>query len=147
MLSGLDLFSGYGGLSLALSPWVKPLLYCEIAPYAQAILLSRMASGQLPETPIFTDITKLGADSIEAALSFHVEEKHMAGRLRKLTNDQIQDAVKDYEAGLSLADLAHVYGVSRQSMWGLLKSLTIMRPQQRYGSDSHFYRGGRRAYE
>ncbi|HYX36518.1 MAG TPA: hypothetical protein VE954_25705 [Oligoflexus sp.] len=147
MINGVDLFSGYGGLTLALSPWVKPLLYCEIAPYAQGILLTRMASGQLPEAPIFTDITKLDADSIEAALSFHVEEKFMAGRLRKLSNDQVLEAVKGYEAGFALADLAHVYRVTRQTMWGLLKGRTAMRPQQRYGSESHFYRGGSRADE
>jgi hypothetical protein len=147
MLNGLDLFSGYGGLTLALSPWVKPVLYCEIAPYAQAILLSRMASGQLPEAPIFTDITKLCADSIEAALSFHVEEKFMAGRFRKLTNEQVLEAVKSYEAGLSLADLAHVYRVTKQTIWRHLRSRTVMRPQQRYGNENHFYRGGRRADE
>jgi hypothetical protein len=48
LLNGLDLFSGIGGLSLALSPWVRPIAYCENDRYAQGVLLSRMASGELP---------------------------------------------------------------------------------------------------
>ncbi len=57
MLNGLDLFSGIGGLSLALSPWVQPLAYCENDRYAQSILLSRMQSRELTSAPIWDDIT------------------------------------------------------------------------------------------
>lgn len=56
MLNGLDLFSGYGGLTLALSPWVWPIAYCEIERYPQGILLSRMADGNIPTAPIWDDI-------------------------------------------------------------------------------------------
>jgi len=59
MLNGLDLFSGIGGLSLALSPWVRPIAYCENDRYAQAVLLSRMYDGQLPSAPIWDDVTTL----------------------------------------------------------------------------------------
>lgn len=59
MLNGLDLFSGIGGLTLALSPWVRPVAYCENDRYAQAVLLSRMQSGDLPTAPIWDDITTL----------------------------------------------------------------------------------------
>ena len=59
MLNGLDLFIGIGGLSLALSPWVRPLAYCENDRYAQAVLLSRMHSGELTPSPIWDDITTL----------------------------------------------------------------------------------------
>jgi site-specific DNA-cytosine methylase len=41
MLNGLDLFSGIGGLSLALAPWVRPVAYCENDRHAQSVLLSR----------------------------------------------------------------------------------------------------------
>jgi len=54
MLNGLDLFSGIGGLSLALAPWVRPVAYCEIDSYCQGVLLSRFVDGQLPPAPIFT---------------------------------------------------------------------------------------------
>ena len=56
MLNGLDLFSGIGGLTSALAPWVRPVAYCENDAYAQSVLLSRMAGGQLPIGPIWDDI-------------------------------------------------------------------------------------------
>ena len=59
MLNGLDLFSGIGGLSLALNEWVRPIAYCEIDSYCQAVLLSRMASGDLVHAPIWDDIKTL----------------------------------------------------------------------------------------
>jgi tRNA/tmRNA/rRNA uracil-C5-methylase (TrmA/RlmC/RlmD family) len=34
LLNGLDLFSGIGGITLALAPWVRPVAYCEIDEYA-----------------------------------------------------------------------------------------------------------------
>jgi DNA (cytosine-5)-methyltransferase 1 len=56
MLNGLDLFSGIGGLSLALRKWVKPIAYCEIDPFCQAVLLSRMATKNVEQAPIWDDI-------------------------------------------------------------------------------------------
>ncbi len=59
MLNGLDLFSGIGGLGLALDEWVRPIAYCESDLYAQAVLLSRMRSGELPLAPIWDDVRTL----------------------------------------------------------------------------------------
>jgi len=56
MLNGIDLFSGIGGISLALSEYVRPLAYCEIDPYCQAVLLSHQHKGTLPAAPIWDDI-------------------------------------------------------------------------------------------
>lgn len=58
-LNGLDLFSGIGGLTIALDAWVKPIAYCENDRYAQGVLLSRMESGDLPVAPIWDDTTTL----------------------------------------------------------------------------------------
>lgn len=58
-MNGLDLFSGIGGIALALKEWVRPVAYCEIDRYAQAVLLSRMADGRLPRGPIWDDVTSL----------------------------------------------------------------------------------------
>jgi len=55
----LDLFSGIGGLTLALSDWVRPVAYCEIERYASAVLLSRMSEGKLPIAPIWDNVTTL----------------------------------------------------------------------------------------
>jgi len=59
MLNGLDLFSGIGGLSLALEPWVRPIAYCENDRWAQALLLSRMSKGQLPRAAVWDDVRTL----------------------------------------------------------------------------------------
>ena len=59
MLNGLDLFSGYGGITLALSKWVRPIAYCEIDRYAQGILLSRISDNKLPNAPIWDDVRTL----------------------------------------------------------------------------------------
>lgn len=56
MLNGLDLFSGIGGISIALSEWVRPIAYCEIDPYCQGVLLSRMEGKLLEAAPIWPDI-------------------------------------------------------------------------------------------
>lgn len=64
MLVGLDLFSGIGGITLALNGWVRPACYCEIDKYAQSVLLSRIADGQLPRAPIWDDITSLNGSML-----------------------------------------------------------------------------------
>jgi len=56
---GLDLFSGIGGITKALEGYVTPVAYCENDRYAQAVLLSRMATGDLPLAPIWDDVTTL----------------------------------------------------------------------------------------
>lgn len=58
-MNGLDLFSGIGGISLALEPWVRTVAYCENDRYAQAVLLSRMRDGRLPVAPIWDDVRTL----------------------------------------------------------------------------------------
>ncbi len=63
VLNGLSLFSGIGGIDLALSEWVRPILYCERERYAQGVLMSRMSSGELPNAPIATDVCDLRADA------------------------------------------------------------------------------------
>lgn len=55
----MDLFTGYGGITLGLSDWTRPIAYCEIDRYCQAILLSRISEGKLPNAPIWDDIQTL----------------------------------------------------------------------------------------
>jgi len=145
MLNGLDLFSGIGGLSVALQEWVRPLAYCEIDPYCQGVLLSRMASNDLDEAPIWPDIKCLDKACIDDIIALKKESDSMAGKLKKLTEKQVAEAVKSYEEGMSLGDLAHIYHITRQAMWDLMKRRTTLRPNKRYGKDNHFYRGGARA--
>lgn len=58
-MNGLDLFSGIGGISYALQDFVRPVAYCEIEPYCQSVLLSRMQTGDLPKAPIWDDVCTL----------------------------------------------------------------------------------------
>lgn len=60
-MNGLDLFSGIGGISIALSPWVRTVAYCESDRYAQGVLLSRMRSGDIDRAPIWDDVRTLRA--------------------------------------------------------------------------------------
>lgn len=58
-MRSLDLFTGYGGIAIGLREYCKPIGYCEIERYAQAIIASRIADGELPIAPIYPDVTKL----------------------------------------------------------------------------------------
>lgn len=82
---GLDLFSGYGGLTEALAPWVSPVAYCEIERYAQGILLSRQIKGQLPIAPVWDDIRTLTAKNLPHGIDivyggFPCQDLSIAGR-------------------------------------------------------------------
>lgn len=59
MLNGLDLFSGIGGMSEALSPWVRTIAYCENNGASQDMLLSRMHRGEIHAGPIWDDVRSL----------------------------------------------------------------------------------------
>lgn len=59
MLNGIDLFSGYAGITVALSEYVQPIIYCEKEEYAKGILVSRMEDETIPFAPIWNDVTTL----------------------------------------------------------------------------------------
>ncbi len=44
-LNGMSLFSGIGGIDIALKEWVRTCVYCELDSYCQGVLLSRMQDG------------------------------------------------------------------------------------------------------
>jgi DNA (cytosine-5)-methyltransferase 1 len=64
VIHGLDLFSGIGGISLALAPWVRTIAYCENDRYAQGVLLHRMRLGDISCAPIWDDIRTLKGDAL-----------------------------------------------------------------------------------
>ena len=59
LLRSLDLFTGYGGITLALEDYCKPIAYVEIEEYAQRIIAERMADGSLPRAPILADVKNI----------------------------------------------------------------------------------------
>lgn len=92
MLNGLDLFSGIGGITLALREWVRPVAYCEIEPYAASVLFSRMLDGSIPTAPIFPDIRFLSAEilpSIDVIYGgFPCQDVSLAGRRKGLEGER-----------------------------------------------------------
>jgi DNA (cytosine-5)-methyltransferase 1 len=68
MMNGLDLFSGIGGLTMALSPWVVPVAYCENDRFAQGVILSRIFDMSLPDAPIWDDVRTLKGGSLSAEI-------------------------------------------------------------------------------
>lgn len=58
-LSCIDVFSGIGGISLALSPYADTMLYCEMNTFCQQVLAERMKNGELHKAPIHGDIRTL----------------------------------------------------------------------------------------
>jgi transposase-like protein len=58
------------------------------------------------------------------------------------------EAIKLYQTGLSVQDVADFYGITRQAMWTWLRRRGIkMRPQKRTQQANHFYRGGCRSHK
>lgn len=55
-LGYIDLFSGIGGLALALKGIAAPVVYCDIEESSQAVLRKNMRAGKLPQAPIIPDV-------------------------------------------------------------------------------------------
>lgn len=56
MLNSLDLFSGIGGITLALHGIATPVAYCEVDCVPQSILARNVSKGRLPNAPIISDV-------------------------------------------------------------------------------------------
>jgi len=89
---GLDLFSGIGGITLALQTYINPVAYCEIDPYCQSILLQRMQEGNLPKAPIWDDIRRFPSKyftGIEIIYGgFPCQDISIAGRQKGLEGER-----------------------------------------------------------
>lgn len=56
-MKALSLFTGYGGIDLALKDYItETIAYVEIEEYAQKIITYRMADGSLPRAAILADV-------------------------------------------------------------------------------------------
>jgi predicted DNA-binding protein YlxM (UPF0122 family) len=120
-----SLFAGIGGFDLGFE---RAGMTCrwqvEIDPWCRQVLAKHW-----PDVPKYEDVILLRGGEVP-------------GTLKKLTQEQVSEAIRLYEGGLSLSEVATFFGVSRQSMWDLLRRRIELRPQLRFGDDNHFYRGG-----
>lgn len=92
-MNGLDLFSGIGGISEALSPWVRTVAYCEREPKSIAILLSRMGRGEIDNAPIWNDVFTLTKSQIDCPIDiisggFPCTDISLAGLRKGLDSDR-----------------------------------------------------------
>jgi predicted DNA-binding protein YlxM (UPF0122 family) len=133
----LSLFAGIGGFDLGLErAGMKTVAFVEIDPFCQRVLANHW-----PDVPCYPDVRLVTAETLIEEGIVDVAGK-MGTRLQKLTLEQVDAAVSLYQSGLSLQAVAELFGVSRQSMHGVIKRRTETRPQQRYAAENHFYRGG-----
>jgi predicted DNA-binding protein YlxM (UPF0122 family) len=151
-MKNLSLFTGSGvGDYAAEQCGIETVAQCECEP-ACCYCLERL----FPNAKLFKDVrfihsrsyldsrVKIWYPPMNGA-TYTSWEINMAGRLKKLTEEQAVECVRLYDAGLSLGKVAGYFGVSRQAMWDLLRRRTTIRPQARFGDANHFYRGATKA--
>lgn len=61
----LDLFSGIGGFSFALSEVTETIAYCEIDGCCRDVILENIRCGRLDDAPIFPDVTQLSCKDLQ----------------------------------------------------------------------------------
>jgi len=144
----LDCFSGYGGFALGLrlaypDANFKTVAYIEWEKYCQRVIQARIEDGHLDDAPIWDDIKTFSVDTL-CQLNYDCSDKEMQEAIMGTAlSPKYSQAVKLYDAGLSIGDIATYYDISRQAMWQILQRRgCVFRPQQKYGQDNHFYRGG-----
>jgi len=141
----LDLFAGIGGFALG-AEWAgisfDAHYFSEVDDYAISVYQKRF-----PNAIALGDITKIDGDCLYLDMMTgygydRAMEDDAMGRKSKLSVEQIAEAVKMYQSGLSLGDIGTYYSITRQAMWDLLRRRIDLRPQMRRGEENHFYRGG-----
>jgi predicted DNA-binding protein YlxM (UPF0122 family) len=141
-----SVFAGIGGLDLGLD---RAGMICqwqiEKDEYCRRVL-ARHWPGVVKYSDVKTCYGTVDLDgSVKTSYPRLGWEQRMAGKLRKLTKQNVEQAVALYQKGLSLQKVADYFSVSRQAMWDLLRRRIPMRSQQRYGEENHFHRGGQTA--
>ncbi len=123
----LSLFTGIGGFDLGFeSAGMKCIGQVEIDPNCRKVLRQHW-----PDTERIEDVRSI------------TKEAFMKKQpLKKLTPEDVVLAIELYQTGSGLQDVAEMFGVTRQSMWDLLRRRIELRSKLRFGEDNHFYRGG-----
>jgi len=135
-----SLFAGIGGFELGLlqSGLVTEVKWqVEIDGYCRKVL-----ERHFPETPKWDDIKTFTLDISVNLLYNRSTQKQKEVIDTAAHRKKYNEAVKLYNSGLSIGDVADFYSISRQAMWMILKRRgCVFRQQKKYGEDNHFYRG------
>ena len=62
-MRSLDLFSGLGGITYALTGYFEPELYCDIDAACQSVLAHHIDTGKLPTATLMTDVRSINSVS------------------------------------------------------------------------------------
>lgn len=122
-INAIDLFSGIGGISLALQPYIETIMYCEIDSYCHRVLYERMKDGQLESAPIHADVNTLRLSkhmrmSVQAIIGgYPCQDISTIGNMKGITEDsrsglfyQIMRIV-DENPGINLLFLENVANI------------------------------------
>jgi DNA (cytosine-5)-methyltransferase 1 len=148
-MNGLDLFSGIGGIALALKPWVRTVSYCENNRFCQSVLLSRMWSGDLAYAPIWDDVRTLRGESFAQqidliAAGFPCQDLSVAGAGAGLGGSRSRIIFRDHSArwrastqdsfSWKTSQLSLFGGLTEFSWnsmhWGMMRDGQLFQPQR-----------------
>lgn len=129
-----DLFSGIGGISLALAPLgIRSVLYCENDKYCQSILAKGMNNGSLDKAPIHSDINNLHLGNIKPIMiggGFPCQDISNSGLLKGITQGkqsslffQIIRLIDENES-INFVFLENVSNIVKCGMSEVIKELT-----------------------
>lgn len=114
----LDLFAGIGGFALA-ARWMgwETVAFVEREPFCQKVLRKNFRE----DIETHDDITTFTTDNLVNACYNKLnanqrKELHMAAHRK-----DYDEAVRMYDNGLSIGDIAKFYNITRQAMWAILK--------------------------
>jgi predicted DNA-binding protein YlxM (UPF0122 family) len=144
-MNELSLFSGAGGGLLGtMLLGFRPIGYVEWDDYCQRVIAARIRDGILPDAPIFGDIrsiTKETIDSLSAYWYNTLNSENEEGNMGAHRKDY-SEAVRLYDQGLSIGEVADFFHVTRQAMHDILRRRgVVFRDNLRFGEENHFWRG------
>ena len=118
----LDLFSGIGGFALA-ARWTwgeehKILSFVEIEDYPQKVLKKNF-----PGVPVLNDIKNVTVNIFANLLYIENDGTvfNIGEDMSKRKDPKYDEAIKLYNAGLSINDCAEFFGITRQAMYKILE--------------------------
>jgi len=131
-----SLFSGIGGFDLAAERvGFKNIFQVEIDKFCQKVLTKNF-----PNVKKYLDIHNVTVDNYGNLL--YIEDKNGDVFMAQKRLTKYDKAVTIYDSGLSIAECAEFFEISRQAMHKILgRRGCKFRDNKKFSEDNHFYRG------